>query len=258
MAKEADLGKALSEIRRRNRWTLSEVSQKTGLSISTLSRVEHSQLSLTYGKLVQLSHGLGVDIAALFDGDTDHSLMDATIGQRSVNLMDDGRTIDSAVYRLIYLNTDLLKKKFVPMFVEPKARSLHEFGELVKHAGDEFSIALEGAIVVHTEHYAPVVLKAGESIYFNSTMGHAYLAHGKGRCRLLSIISAPETVMGETIRQHAGNGSLHSKADVVPRKRNGGNGAKPSTPAAKRSRGKPAASHQTTATAAAASPPRRL
>lgn len=210
MTKQANLGQVLRGLRRRNHWTLNDVSQKTGLSVSTLSRAERDQLSLTYGKLVQLSQGLGVDIAALFDGDADHASPEAGIGQRSVNRLDDGRIIATSAYRHVYLSADLLKKKFVPIFIEPRARSLEEFGELVRHAGDEFSLVMEGAIAVHTEHYAPMILKAGESIYFNSSMGHAYIAHGKGRCRCLSICSAPETTLHEAMSQHVGNGAGRS------------------------------------------------
>ena len=35
---------------------------------------------------------------------------------------------------------------------------------------------LECSIVVHTEFYDPVTLKAGEAIYIDSKMGHAYVA----------------------------------------------------------------------------------
>jgi hypothetical protein len=38
---------------------------------------------------------------------------------------------------------------------------------------------LEGRIEVHTECYEPVILDAGESLYIDSQMGHAYvLAEG--------------------------------------------------------------------------------
>jgi len=46
---------------------------------------------------------------------------------------------------------------------------------------------LEGEVEVHTELYAPFTLKAGESVYLDSTMGHAYLAKSPGRCRTIGI-----------------------------------------------------------------------
>ena len=52
---------------------------------------------------------------------------------------------------------------------------------------------LEGEVDLHTSVYAPVHLKVGDSIYFDSGMGHAYIAAGEGPCRVLSLCSAPET-----------------------------------------------------------------
>jgi hypothetical protein len=41
----------------------------------------------------------------------------------------------------------------------------------------------------HTELYAPVLLQAGDSVYFDSSMGHAYLRVGDGPCRVLTVCS---------------------------------------------------------------------
>lgn len=205
MTTEAKLGPALRGLRKRFNWTLNDVSQKTGLSISTLSKAERNQLSLTYDKLVQLSEGLGVDITIFFEDDTHHPSSGLAAGRRSVNRVDDGQVIDTPNYRYVYLSTDLLKKKFVPIVADIRARSLEEFGDLVRHAGEEFAFVLEGTVAVHTEHYAPTVLKAGESIYFDSGMAHAYIAQGEGRCRVLSICSAPEAALLEAMHQHFGS-----------------------------------------------------
>ncbi len=204
MTTEARLGPALRGLRQRNGWTLSDVAEKTGLSISTLSKAERNQLSLTYDKLVLLSQGLGVDITLFFEDDSHHPSDGIASGRRSINRLDDGQVIDTSNYHHVYLSTDLLKKKFVPLVADIRARSLEEFGELVRHAGEEFAYIIEGSVAVHTEHYAPAILKAGESIYFDSGMAHAYVAQGDGPCRVLSICSAPEATLRQTLTQHLG------------------------------------------------------
>jgi transcriptional regulator with XRE-family HTH domain len=45
-------------LRARNGWTLKEMSERTAIPVSTLSKVEHDRLTLTYDKLVQLSQRL--------------------------------------------------------------------------------------------------------------------------------------------------------------------------------------------------------
>jgi quercetin dioxygenase-like cupin family protein len=61
----------------------------------------------------------------------------------------------------------------------------------VSHPGEEYAFVIEGEVDLHTSLYTAVRLKAGDSIYFDSGMGHAYLAAGP--CRVLSICSGPET-----------------------------------------------------------------
>jgi transcriptional regulator with XRE-family HTH domain len=215
MTTEARLGPALRELRRRFDWTLNDVSLRTGLSVSTLSKAERNQLSLTYDKLVQLSEGLGVDITTFFEDETHHASSGGGAGRRSVNRRDDGQVIDTPNYQYVYLCTDLLKKKFVPIVAEIRARSIEEFGELVRHAGEEFAYVLEGSVAVHTEHYAPVILREGESIYFESGMAHAYIAQGKATCRVLSICSAPELSLKEAMNQHFGLAGVQASLPVT-------------------------------------------
>jgi transcriptional regulator with XRE-family HTH domain len=204
MTQTARLGPALRELRKRKGWTLAEVAKRTGVSISTLSKTERGQLSLTYDKLVQLAQGLEVDITTFFDRNGASDAAMATT-RRSVNRVEDGTVVETDNYQYRYLFTDLLRKKFVPIIAEIRARTLQDFGQMVRHAGEEFAYVLEGTVAIHTELYAPTILKAGESIYFDSRMAHAYVAQGSGPCRVLSICSAPESSMQEAVAQHVGS-----------------------------------------------------
>jgi transcriptional regulator with XRE-family HTH domain len=49
-------GEALKNLRKRNRWTLTDISKKTGIPPSTLSRIENDQISPTYDLLLRLSY----------------------------------------------------------------------------------------------------------------------------------------------------------------------------------------------------------
>jgi transcriptional regulator with XRE-family HTH domain len=185
-------GAVLKALRRRNGWTLSEVSRRTGLPTSTLSKVENDKMSLTYDKLVRISEGLNVDISRLFSGDADET-QSAVNGRRSITRAGGGRAIETKNYGHLYPAADLLNKRIIPIVAELRARTLEEFGELVSHPGEEYAFVIEGEVDLHTSLYTAVRLKAGDSIYFDSGMGHAYLAAGAGPCRVLSICSGPET-----------------------------------------------------------------
>ena len=60
------LGLLLRDLRARKGWTLKEMSERTGIPVSTLSKVEHDRLTLTYDKLLQVSEGLKIPLAELF------------------------------------------------------------------------------------------------------------------------------------------------------------------------------------------------
>lgn len=191
---------ALRSIRRQKGWTLSEVSQRTGLPVSTLSKVENGKMSLTYDKLVRISKGLEIDLAQLFSH-VEGSESKVVSGRRSIARAGEGHAIETKNYGHLYPASDLLNKHFIPIVAEIRARSLSEFGEMIRHSGEEYAYVLEGDIELHTDLYAPVLLKTGDSIYFDSGMAHAYIAATDARCRVLSICSATEVQLQSAIRR---------------------------------------------------------
>lgn len=189
MAKHPKLGANLKALRQRHGWKLSDVSSKTGVAISTLSKVENDQMSLSYDKLLQIGEGLCLSMAELV---AEPEISGHPLTRRSVNLQGDGLQQKTQNYDYLYLSTDITRKRMVPVLTRITTRSLEEFGPLIKHAGEEFLYVLEGIIEVHTEHYAPIRLGKGESIYIDSTMGHAYLAVGDGDGLVLAVCSSAQ------------------------------------------------------------------
>jgi len=185
----------LKKLRIQRGWTLKEVSRRTGYPVSTLSKIENDRVSLTYDKLTRISAGLEVDFSSLFGAPEAAAETVPLHGRRSIARAGEGRSIESKNYFHLYPATELLNKRIIPIIVDIRARSLEEFGDLVQHSGEEYVYVLEGEIEVHTSAYAPVRLKAGDSIYFDSTMGHAYIAASTGPCRVLGVCSGTESQM---------------------------------------------------------------
>lgn len=165
------------------------MSERTGLSVSMLSKVENGQRSLTYDKLLQLAQNLSIDISRLFSDRSAEPPPNPHSGRRSVQRRGAGFVVESGVYTYRYLAQDLVRKKFLPVFMDLNSRSIKEFGALLRHGGEEFALVLEGEVDVHTEVYAPLRLAVGDSIYFDSSLGHAYINAGSGAARILVIAS---------------------------------------------------------------------
>lgn len=186
------LGTVLRGIRSRNGWTLKEMSAKSGIPVSTLSKVEHDRLTLSYDKLQQLSQRLNIRMADLFAEGAEEAAPRVT-GRRSIGTLDQAVRVSTDNYDYHYLCTDLRQKRMIPILTRIRAHSASEFGDLVRHHGEEFIYVLEGQIEVHSEFYDPVRLGAGESIYLDSSMGHAYVvADGCEEALVLGVCSSAD------------------------------------------------------------------
>lgn len=193
MTTTARPGAMLKALRQQKGWKLSEVAEKTGFPVSTLSKIENDKMSLTYDKIARISKGLGVDIGVFFSEDVPPPTLALATGRRSIVRKGEGRVIETETYHHRFVATDLLNKRFVPIFGESYARSIEEFGEMIRHSGEEFTYVIEGTLELHTDLYAPVRLEAGDSIYFDSGMAHAYIDVGETPCRTLTICSGEES-----------------------------------------------------------------
>ncbi len=186
------LGTVMKSIRSRNGWTLKEMSAKSGIPVSTLSKVEHDRLTLSYDKLQQLSQRLSIRMSDLFAEDEGDNAPRVT-GRRSVGTIDQAVRVTTDNYDYHYLCTDLRQKRMIPIITRIRAHSAREFGELVRHHGEEFIYVLEGEIEIHTEFYDPVALKTGQGIYLDSSMGHAYVvADGFDEALVLGVCSSAD------------------------------------------------------------------
>jgi transcriptional regulator with XRE-family HTH domain len=193
MTDEANPGAILKQLRGEKGWTLAAVSERTGFPISTLSKIEKGQVSLSYDKLARISKGLDVDIGVFFARDGAGTPTNSPSGRRSIVRKGEGRSIETRSYLNQFLATDLLNKRFVPILGEGFVTSIEDFGEMIRHKGEEFCYVLEGVLEFHTELYAPVTLEAGDAIYFDSGMGHAYISVGKEPLKVLCICSGDES-----------------------------------------------------------------
>lgn len=200
-------GAALKALRTERGWSLAEVSQRTGLPVSSLSKVENGKMELTLDRLMRIATALEVDIAGLFRPPANQYAKTPASGRRSITRAGEGKVIDTPIGRYQYLAYELMNKGSIPIIVDVTARSLEEFGEYNRHPGEEMLLVLDGELDLYTDMYLPVNLKTGDSIYFDSNMGHAYVAVGKKPCRILTMCIAPDSELIELFERKARPGS---------------------------------------------------
>lgn len=163
------LGKRLRQLRRDLGLTLEDAGRRTALAASTLSKIENDQMSPTFDVVQKLAAGFDIDITELFAGAPEG----AGAGRYCVTRAAAGRPMETSVYSHRLIAAELKNKKILPFVTRITARSLDEFTVWSQHSGEEFVFVLAGQISFHTEHYEPVILNIGDSIYIDSGMTHA-------------------------------------------------------------------------------------
>jgi transcriptional regulator with XRE-family HTH domain len=200
----AEIGQQIRRRRRARRMNLQEMSDATGLSISTLSKIENDLSELSYTRMIAISEALGINLTELVSGAEVGNTPPVVTARRSITRVHEGSITDDLNYTSRYLNTDISKKQMIPAIVTVKHRSLEEFGPMSEHTGEEFILVLSGEIELHTEHYNPVKLSEGETVYIDSTMPHAMISVGEGLSQVLSICTHEIQTTAEEARAEAG------------------------------------------------------
>ncbi|MCE8527605.1 helix-turn-helix transcriptional regulator [Ruegeria pomeroyi] len=186
-ATETSLGARVRQIRKTRKWTLKELSDRTGLAISTISKMERGEISLTYDRFMRLAQGLGLDVGELFDADAEgfaHGTITVTrAGEAPIHR--------STTYDYDMLASDVSGKHMVPMVGRIKAHSFAAFEDFISHPGEEFIYVLAGEVTVFLKGRDAITLGQGDSIYFDSGIGHAYVSVGDQDAMVLGVCWKP-------------------------------------------------------------------
>ncbi|VVE60572.1 XRE family transcriptional regulator [Pandoraea captiosa] len=181
-----ELGQRLRTARKRLGWTLTQLAEKCDVSITTISRAERGQLALGYENLTALGRALGIDLGSLLSHHTEDA--QPTTGPVVT------RAGEGAAYRGLSFTYEFLAPNTAGKPFEPVLGTVHarEFGgpqDYARHDGHEFVYVLTGEIDVYFETGDKVTLRKGDSLYFDSRIGHAYVTVSKQLAKVVGAIT---------------------------------------------------------------------
>ncbi len=188
----AVFGKRLRAARKQFGWTLAQVADISGVSITTISRAERGQLALSYEKFSALGAALRMDMGAMFS--------EAGVPARALDGPVLTRTGKGVVYRGLsisyeFLGTTAVGKRMSPIVGTVHARRIDGPADFVRHAGEEFVYVLSGALEVHFDTGQCTALERGDSLYFDSRIGHAYISTSKQLARIIGVTQGETDLM---------------------------------------------------------------
>ncbi|MER8506776.1 XRE family transcriptional regulator [Mesorhizobium sp. M0751] len=178
-----DLGVRVKALRLAKRWTLEEASARTGLSRSSISKIEREEMSPTFDALQKLARGFQIKLGQLI-GESNGG---APTGSRHVIRHNDGKMHAMTHYLLRLLTGELKKSNLNVIELEFKATDFSEFPDWERHDTEDFMYVLAGQVEFHSELYAPVILGVGDSIQYDARMGHAFVRAGNEAAKALWI-----------------------------------------------------------------------
>jgi transcriptional regulator with XRE-family HTH domain len=190
--KALKIGSKAKELRQKHRYTLHDVATKTGLSKPFLSRIENDHVVPPVATLLRLARSLNVGLSHFFQDVEDRGKISITRRSERVRLKRHPRKKGDANYIYLALETKKSNKHMEPLLVEFPVQGAEELTDLpfMSHEGEEFLYVMEGRIEFRTVDRVEL-LEAGDSIYFESDIGHSFRCVGDKPARALAVIWSP-------------------------------------------------------------------
>ena len=188
----ATFGKRLRSARKHYGWTLARLAELSGVSITTISRAERGQLALSYEKFSALGRALRMDMGSMF--------AEAGVPAKRFAGPVLTRSGEGVVYRGLsfsyeFLGTSAVGKQMSPILGTVHARRVEGPEDFARHPGEEFVYVLGGAIDVHFDNGELIHLQRGDSLYFDSRIGHAYVSVSRKLARVIGVITSESNMM---------------------------------------------------------------
>src|SRR5690606_3758208 len=177
-----DIGAHLKALRRGKSLTLQQLSKQSGVSISSISKIENGRASASFDTLLNLCHALEVSFETLM-GNT----APGASARRAITHRSDVATFETSQYGYEVHAQELASKRMIPLVMEIRNRVIDETTQWSEHPGEEFIYVVSGELDLHTNPYAPARLKAGESAYIDSGMPHVFVSVSKKDAKIISV-----------------------------------------------------------------------
>lgn len=172
--------KRIRDLRKKHDYTLKDLSDKTGLSVSFLSQVERGATTLAITSLKKIADAFEVPITDFFEDASNQNFV-VKAGEQKTFQMNGFTAADYA-----RLAGNFSGRMLEPIFVTLEAEAEQSDG--YSHPGEEFYYVLEGA-VIFTVDGTEYLLQTGDSIHFPSSLPHTMTNPLKQKSRFLCVLT---------------------------------------------------------------------
>jgi transcriptional regulator with XRE-family HTH domain len=184
---EYAIGEQLRALRLRKKMGLVELGAHTSLSPALLSKIERGRIFPTLPTLLRIALVFGVGLDYFFAGAREKPVLAVARKGERVALPERAGARENA-YRFESLDYGATERRFNAYYAEflPQAK---DRARPHSHVGVEFLYVLEGTLELYIGDQEQR-LEAGDAIYFDAQVQHAYRRAGTRSCSAL-VITAP-------------------------------------------------------------------
>ena len=182
-----EMAERIRELREITRYTPEEMAAKTDVTVEEYLECENGQSDLNFAFIYRCALAFGVNVTDIIDG-VSPKLKSYTVTRNGA-----GQRIEQAhgmtYYNLAYAFQNRIAE---PLLVrsEYNEEALHKDIELTTHAGQEIDIVISGSLMVQVGSHKEV-LRAGDSIYYDSSAPHGMIAVDGQDCEFYAIVLNP-------------------------------------------------------------------
>lgn len=181
MEQYKDIAPRLVGLREGIGWTAKEMADLLGVPEEKVAKYESGTVEIPVGYMLDVSRLCRVDLTTLISGREPH------LKSYSVVRKDEGFSVDRrADYDYKSLGYKFAGRNMEPFLITVPAKNSEEMIETF-HRGQEFIYVLEGRLEVRLSG-EPIIVEAGDSLYFNSETPHALRGLDGQEVKFLDVI----------------------------------------------------------------------
>jgi len=189
--KDLNLGQKIKNLRQKKGLSLQQVAEKASLSEPVLMQIEGEVVAPPVATLLKIARAMNVNIGYFFqEQDAEKRAVVVPKSDRKRvfrRIHEDPSKVGYYYESLAYPKAD---KHMEPFHVTFEVKGKEDLIFLT-HKGEEFIYVLDGQLEFNYENEI-YSLSPGDSLYFDSTLPHAFRAVGKKQATAIDVIYASE------------------------------------------------------------------
>lgn len=179
------IGDVIHRFRKEKKMTLTELTNKSGVALATLSRMENNRMTGTLESHISICKALDITLADLYK--------DLPASRKTVEVLPKKSHTDVFVHdkrsSSEMLASKVMDKKMMPILIKIQVSGATHTEE-TRSGVEKFLYILHGKIeaAIGAEKYH---LAKGDTLYFEASLPHNFKNTGQDEARLIIIISPP-------------------------------------------------------------------